>query len=122
MKLTVLSLRYSSWSIRPWLALAHAGAEFTTETVSLPDLQRQFADNEKNALRVDLSDGRLESRRKLGSVTGLFPVLKVNDVAIHESMAIAEFVADSYPEARLWPDALIDRALARAITSSLFFS
>jgi glutathione S-transferase len=36
LELTVLSLRYSSWSMRPWLALTHAGAAFTTRTVELP--------------------------------------------------------------------------------------
>ena len=35
LKLTVLSLRYSSWSMRPWLALTHAGARFDAETVAL---------------------------------------------------------------------------------------
>ena len=39
--LTVLSLRYSSWSMRPWLVLTHAGAKFETETVTLPHMQKE---------------------------------------------------------------------------------
>ena len=42
--LTVLSLRYSSWSMRPWLALYHTGVPFDTETVSLPHMARQAED------------------------------------------------------------------------------
>jgi len=41
LKLTVLSLRYSSWSMRPWLVLTYAGATFVTETVELPHMRRQ---------------------------------------------------------------------------------
>jgi hypothetical protein len=41
LELTVLSLRYSSWSMRPWLALTQAQAEFVTETVALPHMMGQ---------------------------------------------------------------------------------
>lgn len=41
LQLNVLSLRYSSWSMRAWLALQHAGARFSTKTVELPEMTRQ---------------------------------------------------------------------------------
>jgi glutathione S-transferase len=103
LKLTVLSLRYSSWSIRPWLALTHAGAQFETETVTLESFETTT----------------LAERRQLGSVSGLFPILRVDGVPIHESLAICEYVAEAYPDANLWPEGMIERARARAICSEM---
>jgi glutathione S-transferase len=103
LKLTVLSLRYSSWSMRPWLVLTHAGAQFETETVQLESFETTS----------------LAERRALGSVSGLFPILRVNDTAIHESMAICEYAAEAFPDASLWPDAALDRARARAISCEM---
>jgi glutathione S-transferase len=107
LKLTVLSLRYSSWSMRPWLVLYHTGVPYETETVALPHMARQ---------REDTS---LAQRRALGSVRGLFPVLRVDGTAIHESLAICEYLADTLPEARLWPAEPLQRAGARAICSEM---
>ena len=106
--LTVLSLRYSSWSIRPWLVLTHAGAEFTTSSVEL-----EFMRGQNNGI------DSLESRRALGSIHGLFPVLRVDDTPIHESLAICEYAAESFPGARLWPGDPIERALARAFSAEM---
>ena len=107
LKLTVLSLRYSSWSMRPWLALYHTGAPFETETVSLPHLAKQSENTS------------LEQRRSLGSVRGLFPVLRVDGTPIHESLAICEYVADAFPDAHLWPMEPLQRATARAISTEM---
>jgi glutathione S-transferase len=103
LKLTVLSLRYSSWSMRPWLALTHAGAAFVTQTVELPHMRKH---GETTALA---------QRRALGSVRGLFPVLHVDGAPIHESLAICEYTADAFPSAGLWPESALRRAQARAI-------
>lgn len=105
--LTVLSLRYSSWSMRPWIVLTHAGAPFATETVELPHMTRRTDEPEETLT--------LEERRRLGSVHGLFPVLRVGATPIHESLAICEFVADTFPQAGLWPDDPLRRARARAV-------
>ena len=107
LKLTVLSLRYSSWSMRPWLVLYHTGVPYETETVALPHMARQSEDTP------------LAQRRALGSVRGLFPVLRVDGTPIHESLAICEYIADALPEARLWPAEPIQRATARAICSEM---
>jgi glutathione S-transferase len=103
LKLTVLSLRYSSWSIRPWLALTHAGAEFTTATVVLESFETTT----------------LAERRELGSISGLFPILRVDGEPIHESLAICEYVAEVFPEAALWPEPVLARARARAICAEM---
>lgn len=103
LELTVLSLRYSSWSMRPWLVLTHAGTRFVTKTVQLESFETTT----------------LVERRELGSVAGLFPVLRVDGEAIHESLAICEFVAESFPEAILWPESVMQRARARALCSEM---
>lgn len=103
LKLTVLSLRYSSWSMRPWLVLTHAGAAFETETVEL----------------VSFATTTLTERRVLGSVSGLFPILRVDGMPVHESLAIAEYAAEAFPDAQLWPESGLDRARARAISCEM---
>jgi len=109
--LTVLSLRYSSWSMRAWLALTQAGASFRTVTVELPHMTRKAHEPE-----VTLS---LAERRKLGSVSGMFPVLRVDGEPIHESLAICELAAELFPEAGLWPADRLARARARAICAEM---
>jgi glutathione S-transferase len=83
--------------------LTQAGAPFDCETVSLESF----------------TGTTLAERRALGSINGLFPVLRVNGDAIHESLAIAEYVAESFPDARLWPTDGVERARARAIVAEM---
>jgi glutathione S-transferase len=94
---------YSSWSMRPWLALTHAGVRFTTRTVEIPSFDKTT----------------LAERRALGSVSGLFPVLRVDRTAIHESLAIGEYLAEAFPDAGLWPRERLERARARAIATEM---
>jgi glutathione S-transferase len=93
--------------MRPWLALTHAGATFETRTVELPHMMDPMA-------TTSLAD-----RRARGSVRGLFPVLRVGGTTIHESLAICEYVAETYPEAGLWPEDALRRAEARAISCEM---
>jgi glutathione S-transferase len=93
--------------MRPWLALYHTGAPFETETVALPHMSRQSETTP------------LAQRRSLGSVRGLFPVLRVGGTPIHESLAICEYVADAFPDAQLWPAEPLQRAAARAICTEM---
>ena len=118
LRLRVLSLRYSSWSMRPWLALTHAGADFDTETVELELRKRDLTAQEDKELEGDATQ-ELSTRRQKGSVTGLFPVLYVGDTPIHESLAICEWVNEAYPQANLLPEGTLDRARARAIACEM---
>jgi glutathione S-transferase len=118
LRLVVLSLRYSSWSMRPWLVLTHAGAKFVTETAT-PDLQRQSLASDDDAALAKLADREVRARRKVGSVTGLFPVLHVDGAPIHESLAICEWANEAFPAARLWPEPAIARAQARSISCEM---
>ncbi len=113
LRLCVLSLRYSSWSMRPWLVLTQAGAEFITET-ACPELGKQSAPNASDSSLSKLAEAERQKRRAMGSVTGLFPVLFVEGVPIHESLAICEWAHEAFPDARLWPSDGLARARARA--------
>ncbi len=117
LRLCVLSLRYSSWSMRPWLALTHAGASFVTDTAHV-DLTKRNPNDPADATQ-EKTGQTLAGRRQLGSVTGLFPVLYVGNVAIHESLAICEWVNEAFPSAGLWPTDMLARARARAISCEM---
>ena len=117
LSMAVISLRYSSWSMRPWLALTHAGIPFQTRTAPLKLGRLAPADGETHGGLSPLEDQ--ERRRALGSVNGLFPVLWVGDTPIHESLAICEWAHEVAPQARLWPADRLERARARAVSSEM---
>lgn len=117
LELVVLSLRYSSWSIRPWLALYAAGAAFDTRTAYVPDLGVQTLG--PAGMETSAAAESLRARRAQGSVTGLFPVLWVDGGPVHEALAICEWVAETHPAAGLWPDEPLGRAQARAVSCEM---
>lgn len=86
----------SSWSLRGWLALQMSGAAFDEILVPL---------------------GRPDSRERIlrHSPTGKVPLLKSEDGDIWDSLAIAEYLAERFPEAHLWPRGEAARAMARAL-------
>ncbi|HVK75934.1 MAG TPA: glutathione S-transferase family protein [Kofleriaceae bacterium] len=92
--------RYSSWSLRPYLALAATGARFRTEVIALD---------------------RPETKRDILAVNpaGKVPALRHGDLLIHDSLAICEYVHELFPDARLWPADRAERARARAITAEM---
>jgi glutathione S-transferase len=101
MRLVVAPLNYSSWSVRAWLALDHAGADFKTHEI---------------ALYVD-PDWRQKILRFSGA--GKVPILIDGSLSVHEALAICEYVAERFPDARLWPEDSRLRARARAISSEM---
>lgn len=91
---------YSSWSLRPWLALKQAGIEFSEVRVPL-----------------DTPTTRQELLRY--SPSARVPVLRHDTLTIWESLAICEYLAERFPNARLWPKDSSARALARSISSEM---
>lgn len=91
---------YSSWSLRPWLALKQAGADFHETVV---------------ALRQPGTKATLLAHSPSGKV----PVLKHGDLTIWDSLAICEYVAELFPEAALWPADRPARAVARAVAGEM---
>lgn len=91
---------YSSWSLRSWLALKQTGAAFAEVLIPL-----------------DQSDSR--ERLRSHSPSGRVPVLRHGDLVVWESIAIAEYLAERFPGARLWPASPAARAVARAVSAEM---
>jgi glutathione S-transferase len=91
---------YSSWSLRPWIAMQAAGVPF--EEVLIP---------------FDFPAGNPKFRAL--SPTGRVPVLHHGDVRVWESLAIIEYVAELFPDAGIWPKERQARALARSISMEM---
>jgi glutathione S-transferase len=101
LRLVCGNLNYSSWSVRPWLALKHAGLEFRAHDIGLKT-------NEGWKDRILSFSG-----------AGLVPILVDGSLSIHESLAICEYVAELQPSARLWPEDRKLRARGRAIACEM---
>ncbi|WP_088143449.1 glutathione S-transferase family protein [Achromobacter xylosoxidans] len=91
---------YSSWSLRPWIALRVAGIPFTEQKLGF------FTE---------------EFSRRVNAVSpaGLVPVLLDGEFAVWDTLAICEYLAERHPEARLWPQAPKARARARSLTAQM---
>jgi glutathione S-transferase len=98
--LTIGNKNYSSWSFRPWIAMKVAGIPFDEEVISL-----------------DAKDFKLRVTRISG--TGKVPALADGKVLVWESLAILEYLAEKFPNARLWPADPVARAHARAIAAEM---
>lgn len=102
MELVIGTKAWSSWSMRPWLALKKTGAAFDETLVEL----RQ-------------EDHKSEAAIAAHSPSGLVPVLKDGDLVVTDSLAICEYLAEKFPEAGLWPADASARALARSAAAEM---
>jgi len=91
---------YSSWSLRPWLLMRQAGIAF-------------------EELRLSLYTEGAKQKILQYSPTGKVPVLKDGGLAIWDSLAICEYLAEKHPEKQLWPADVAARAHARAISAEM---
>lgn len=87
---------YSSWSLRPWLLLKQAAIPFK-------EIRLAFGSD-------DLSKY---------SPSGLVPALKHGPLTIWDSLAIAEYLAEQFPEKELWPRDVEARAIARSVSAEM---
>lgn len=102
--LSIGNKNYSSWSLRPWLVLRWAGAPFEERFIRL-DQPGYGAGKVAEVLSV--------------SPTGRVPCLDADGLRIWDSLAIAEWAAETYPAAQLWPADKARRAEARAVTAEM---
>ena len=100
LKIVVGNKRYSSWSLRPWLALKHADVPF--EEVVVP---------------LDMPDTAENIRRY--SPSGRVPALIDGDLTVWDSLAIAEYLAEKFPKKQLWPKDAAQRARARSVSAEM---
>jgi glutathione S-transferase len=91
---------YASWSLRAWLALKRTGQPF--EEVVIPIRE---SDSHEAILRH--------------SPSGLVPALAHGELTVWDSLAIAEYLAEVFPDAALWPAARESRAVARAVSAEM---
>ncbi|HVZ69061.1 MAG TPA: glutathione S-transferase [Rhizomicrobium sp.] len=95
---------WSSWSLRPYVALKHIGAPFEEELIHL---------------RRNSTTEEVQKR----SPSGRVPLLKIAEngqtTLVWDSLAICETLAERHPEAKLWPDDWRTRAEARSVSAEM---
>jgi glutathione S-transferase len=101
LRLVIGNKNYSSWSMRPWLALRASDIPF--EETFIP-----------------LYTGAADKQRILdASPAGKVPILVDGDITVWDSLAIIEYLAEKFPDKKLWPDDRAARARARAISAEM---
>ena len=98
--LVIGNKNYSSWSLRPWMAMTMAGLDFEETVIQLdaPGTKKQIARH---------------------SQAGRVPVLHHGKRTVWESLAILEYLADAFPEKNFWPKTAAARSLARSVSSEM---
>jgi glutathione S-transferase len=103
--LVIGTASWSSWSLRPFLALTEAEVDFELVTIPL----RHKGESKKAILKQ--------------SPSGKVPLLKITErgktLKVWDSLAICETVAERHPKAELWPKDAAARATARAVSSEM---
>lgn len=91
---------YSSWSLRGWLAARMAGIAFDEVVIPLRKPETRAA--------------------ILGySPAGTVPTLLVDGAPVWDSLAIAEYLAETFPDKGLWPSDPVARRVARCVTAEM---
>lgn len=95
---------YSSWSMRPWVLMKQAGIAFDEVMV-----------------RFDSFDTDSKFKRTILPLNpiGTVPVLKDGDIVVYDTLAICEYLAETYPEKKLWPVDRAQRAQARSACAEM---
>ena len=104
LQLSIGNTNYSSWSMRPWVLLQQAGIPFEEVMVRFDS----FA-----------ADSRFKHTVTALNPVGKVPVLVADGFAIWDTLAIAEFVAEAFPDQQLWPADRWQRARARSVCAEM---
>jgi glutathione S-transferase len=104
LKLYIGNKNYSSWSLRPWALLRQAGIPF-----------------EEVLVRFDSFDAGSQFKQSLAALTptGKVPVLQDGELVIWDTLAIAEYLAEQFPDQQLWPADKAARARARSVCAEM---
>lgn len=100
LKLVIGNKNYSSWSMRPWVAMTAFGIPF-----------------EEIRILLDRPDTATQIARY--SASGRVPVLLTQEGAIWDSLAICEYLAEQFPEKAMWPQDTAARAIARCVSAEM---
>ncbi|MCW5625459.1 MAG: glutathione S-transferase family protein [Burkholderiales bacterium] len=98
--LVIGNKNYSSWSLRPWVLMQHAGIPF-------------------RELRIPLRTSESAVQIRSHSPSGRVPVLIDGPLTIWDSLAISEYLAERHPELHLWPQRGDARAVARSVSAEM---
>jgi glutathione S-transferase len=98
--LVIGNKNYSSWSLRPWLAMRQAGLPF-------------------REVRIPLYTPESKAQIRSYSPSGKVPCLVDGALAVWDSLAICEYLAERHPQAKLWPADPYARAVARSISAEM---
>jgi glutathione S-transferase len=102
-KIIVGNKAYSSWSLRGWLALKQSGLPFEEEVVSLYDEQWPTRKRQPD----------------IAPSAGKVPILWDGDIAVWESLAIIDYLAEKVGADRFWPADGAARGFARSIATEM---
>ncbi|MBA4326966.1 MAG: glutathione S-transferase [Polaromonas sp.] len=106
LKLYIGNKNYSSWSMRPWVLLRQAGIPFEEVMVRFGDDPFHAGSSFKQAVLAVSPGGRV-------------PVLVDEGLAVWDTLAIAEYVAEKFPDKQLWPQDVKARARARSVCAEM---
>lgn len=101
MEIVIGTKRWSTWSLRPWLALKRLGVPF-------------------EEILVELRQGEVTTA-EIGKISPskLAPALRDGELVVWDSLAICEYLHETYPAAKLWPDDPALRALGRSVAAEM---
>jgi glutathione S-transferase len=100
LRLVIVNKAYSSWSLRPWLLMTHFGLPFEETVIPMGE-----PDTRARILEI--------------SPTGKCPALIDGEVVVWESLAIVEYLAETFSELAIWPRDRAARAHARALSNEM---
>ncbi|SDY36644.1 glutathione S-transferase [Variovorax sp. YR266] len=103
-KLYVGNKNYSSWSMRPWVLMKQAGIDF-----------------EEVVVRFDSFEADSQFKHTIAALNPVakVPVLVDDGLVVWDTLAIAEYLAETFPEKQLWPRSAADRARARSVCAEM---
>ncbi|QNK71318.1 glutathione S-transferase family protein [Variovorax sp. PAMC26660] len=103
-KLYIGNKNYSSWSMRPWVLMKQAGIVF-----------------EEVMVRFDSFEAASKFKSTIGPINPVakVPVLVDGDLVVWDTLAIAEYLAETFPDKQLWPTKAADRARARSVCAEM---
>ncbi|MGI4778001.1 MAG: glutathione S-transferase family protein [Janthinobacterium lividum] len=104
LQLYVGNKNYSSWSMRPWVLMKQAGIEF-----------------EERMVRFDSFEAGSEFKKTVLAVNplGKVPILVHDGLPVSDTLAICEYLAETFLEKKLWPEDKTLRAAARSACAEM---
>ncbi|MGZ8364671.1 MAG: glutathione S-transferase family protein [Caulobacteraceae bacterium] len=100
MELIIGTKKWSTWSLRPWLAIKRTGVPYTETLIELREFETTAAIRDYNP-------------------SGLVPALRDGDLLVWDSLAICEYLHEQFPAAHLWPDDAERRAVGRSAAAEM---